>query len=1655
MTQPSLHEAAAMLRSNLEFGDVYGIDEAGFREWPVDTLCYFSNSPIFYSNFGMLDTSDYNHVDLAESTYEWWGMTVKDLVTFLNCPFMQWSWYCEPAVDTNWQLGGRAAGNNCPEAQLQLDIALANKLLNRGITFLPDKPNSEHDADVIPESDDGRDDDDQNTEEPQRDGESEPELAPTRESNDQHRTATVNAPTSSADGTTQAGTASTLQSTNVAPGDQTPAIDATVVETPTTLGENTGQREQSYVDLNNLLGQLTSRGYKIYSHFAIRTNLDYKALATACIDAWERTAEGVQPYVNPLTEAGVLKHNRTPDNTMVQAPAPVLLHVLRMMLTGDELQALTQSLQNRTITIHISAYCNAQCKRVTSGNTIEDFATMTTMTFTLFNKPYPITASKERTTLAPITNPEPKAVHPWLWPRQYNPCQPLWITGPWKAQPKVTFDPVVTRGCALECLMYCVQERTFEPRLKPSIKTTVNAPAFASNEDIIEMWVTLGFNLVLVRGTWAHYVRINDGPVDVVRVVHAGDNEHLLVDSTGSDHERVMGLMPQAKPQGHDSIGMQGATSDIASEFAKTQSHSDAEPASVTQASIAKHLNKFMIALSNGGPVPEPLSAYYNNCIARLTHDYSMVTRLIGRWKTGQWAADASGGYATTAVQPNRVILVHGNEGLVPAVTYTLGRMVGIYCPHNYLPGLVLDIGLAYRKQGRTFRRVKSHVIGILNTSTFLWARENEPGRAAVPINLDADQLYVADYDGMNHHGRPERDSFVKHMENKTLVLPKNVVLTDEITEALHSDGPIRLGLSSGNWALFVAADSLEITKSIGATINQEAVNFSVHDLCNISRDSKQWNWRQVGNRLRPGTTDLTALHDTTLGGGVILQTAPSYMTAEHPLNPKVRYKIHVAAGILSVQQGWVGDTFNDCSAYATITFTAADDPPNAYQHTELFGSFDNFATKTLELAKHAKPGQVIAYGAPSGAGKTSVAKLSSALIDHEQIINPEWWTIKNTRQWTEAEMDEYIRNNTPHKTRYNGSILLTWRASTCPEWAQWAGDVAEWANKNIGSTQPHGRHVSSPKEQSHDHSKHVTIDDLTAGDSLVIGTKKDPWKSQPVEPMILTDERISVMKSVEGLNSLTIVDWQPTTTDGTTEPDKLWTITGSGTYSDDFNEQPFLDVTAPNIINYWEDETAMVDTTITLPRNDIRLRGGEHFNGIKEVKKTTMVQYPTNSQPNYVQREHCGLQAVADLFGSVLKLRAVEHDPELDADLFIETYAKKNSIKSLPLIQINYDDMMEWLRQRPGNTKIAAEVDQILSEGIDIHGLDRVNVHRKIERRLKDVILGALDEIGMPETIEEQRVRLIVWQQKGITALFAPVFLKAKEHLKRILVDNVIYADGLTPAQLSAILNTIPGTNITFAEDDLKKQDRQTDATLIATEMAIYRRLGVGCTKTWELVHRKWRAKGMGYLFEGDASRQTGQCTTAIGNVIVNLLVKMKLVKLLGPTLKMMLVLGDDNIILTTGEITERMISEHSARHFNMRSEPVVRTDHGTFLRMIAYVNSNGVLELGPDVIRLRRGYEVTNGVHDSTDNNLVMRAMSYCCMLGNLKGVRAIIEEKDWPIRPDMWYEWHSLAEATAKKYKCTVEEVHNELNKLLTTIREERLYTYSKTMFTSKMM
>lgn len=77
---------------------------------------------------------------------------------------------------------------------------------------------------------------------------------------------------------------------------------------------------------------------------------------------------------------------------------------------------------------------------------------------------------------------------------------------------------------------------------------------------------------------------------------------------------------------------------------------------------------------------------------------------------------------------------------------------------------------------------------------------------------------------------------------------------------------------------------------------------------------------------------------------------------------------------------------------------------------------------------------------------------------------------------------------------------------------------------------------------------------------------------------------------------------------------------------------------------------------------------------------------------------------------------------------------------------------------------------------------------------------------------------------------------------------------------------------------------------------------------------------------------RLTGQATTALGNFITNMQVHAKFVCDNYDNIVLILGLGDDNLMLTKGNLDTSKLKNYVASAFNMQTEEKFNEDHGTF---------------------------------------------------------------------------------------------------------------------------
>nr|QII57747.1 polyprotein [Alphaendornavirus sp.] len=489
-------------------------------------------------------------------------------------------------------------------------------------------------------------------------------------------------------------------------------------------------------------------------------------------------------------------------------------------------------------------------------------------------------------------------------------------------------------------------------------------------------------------------------------------------------------------------------------------------------------------------------------------------------------------------------------------------------------------------------------------------------------------------------------------------------------------------------------------------------------------------------------------------------------------------------------------------------------------------------------------------------------------------------------------------------------------------------------------------------------------------------------------------------------------------------------------------NEVATAEIADYDIMSLWEDTDFSDWNEKFGPKNEVIVRSTNPATTLRVTTKYTMVQYPIYSRPVLTKAANQEFNAVTGRLHNITTYRRQHYNVRDELNKFIKTYFDEGKTDTLCLFandKLTYNDakVLDWLRDRPDSNKVAEEVETILQEGMQLHAINRLNVHLKLESLLKAEPASSLKQV---------KARALLWQCKGYCAIFSHIFKEAKARLKQLLKPTIVYADGLRADELSARVRLT--TNVRYLmENDLAQQDKQTDHDIIKFEMELYKLLGVheDVVNLWHNSHFHWKYKSRTVKGTGDAMRLTGQATTALGNAITNLLVHRKVVDRLGSNLRLFLVLGDDGLMFTSERIDlSRLNNETKIKH-NMMCKPHISETFGVFCCMMACITQDGSCSLGPDVVRLRRRFECPNGVSEMTTENAMARAMSYYMMLGATPEVMRDVVNQNLPIKPIKWYDVDSIRSAVADKYNMSDEQVLNEERQLLQMLRERNSFKH----------
>jgi hypothetical protein len=468
------------------------------------------------------------------------------------------------------------------------------------------------------------------------------------------------------------------------------------------------------------------------------------------------------------------------------------------------------------------------------------------------------------------------------------------------------------------------------------------------------------------------------------------------------------------------------------------------------------------------------------------------------------------------------------------------------------------------------------------------------------------------------------------------------------------------------------------------------------------------------------------------------------------------------------------------------------------------------------------------------------------------------------------------------------------------------------------------------------------------------------------------------------------------------------------------------------------------LDNTGSLSTNETPIK-------LRTIRKTYMNDTVTYSVPVFTTMCFEELRTITGRLYTINYLRKKIIPTNVMLDMIKKAYfskRKENNWLSFRTNLLDYETCLteEWCLESKNPIRKKEDLIKFFENDVMLTPISNINIHLKLESLLKK------------ETISdfiEQESRPIMWHRFAIAAIFSHIFKKIKLRLKTMLKHKIIYADGLNPFELNFYIQHFRDVNY-FFENDLTKQDKQTDAPLLEVEMELYRQFGIDSNvlTMWKTVHDQWFFKTRHSQGTRQGMRLTGQATTALGNLITNLQVHANHVLKNGKNIRGMLLLGDDMLMMTNRPMDSEGIKSYIAKNHNMLCKPKTLEHSGNFIRMTAYKKTNGTIGLGPDFKRLRYRYEVTNGVTEiDNKEKLDTRNMSYLTMIGATKDVLRLIKEKDYPLKLEMWYEFDKLVEAISIYYDESIYDIYNDYLVLLKLIRDEKMVTINYLIWSNK--
>jgi hypothetical protein len=478
-------------------------------------------------------------------------------------------------------------------------------------------------------------------------------------------------------------------------------------------------------------------------------------------------------------------------------------------------------------------------------------------------------------------------------------------------------------------------------------------------------------------------------------------------------------------------------------------------------------------------------------------------------------------------------------------------------------------------------------------------------------------------------------------------------------------------------------------------------------------------------------------------------------------------------------------------------------------------------------------------------------------------------------------------------------------------------------------------------------------------------------------------------------------------------------------------------------LIDMWDNIDLLHEIIIETPNFGMGyIKNYEIIDRINTYNKYSLTKYPRENRPVWIKNYQSEYKVIVNRPYSYIKLRTLIPDDmqtlyklkkiyfKPNCDDIIEYYTSKDNI-----LNWSAEGTKKWLLEHPNTNSRARQLLDYLGGMIVIDDLSNANLHKKFEDILKDSLV--LNN-------KEDLMRVIIWYSYVRCALFAPIFNEVKKRYKEILNKKVLYADGYTPDQLNTWFKQFKNIKYLFSTD-LSRQDRQVDEHILRLRYIVYKMMGVNVNivslyeemeKTW-----RWKAKNNSGILK--FMQKTGGPDTSIGNLITDHLVSTTHLYDNLESYVCGAFLGDDNISCFDDKPNLKNVGWITANYWNIQSKYELVNDSTHFLRLIITLNE-GIIEVGPDVIRLCNKFELFRACNKLQWKDTIPRIMSYLMMLGYHEKTKELNDYYGWNLPITNWYNRDVVFSGTAKMYDVSYDVVENYFIRLCNLMKfQEGIY------------